>query len=122
MYTPIKAAAISLKPKKWDKEYNADKLETLFRKAAEEEPDLIVATEGVLEGYLVVDVIAHPEKSTAMMKIAEPIDGPNVRRFQKLAQELATCLCFGFAERIADEAYNCVIFIDQDGAILGKYH
>jgi len=122
MYTPIKAAAISLKPKKWDKEYNADKLETLFRKAAEEEPDLIVATEGVLEGYVVLDVIAHPEKAIAMMEIAEPIDGPNVRRFQKLAQELATCLCFGFAERIADEAYNCVIFIDQDGAILGKYH
>ncbi len=50
MYKVIKASALSLKPRRWDKPYNADKLEHYIRKAAEEEPDLIVATEGVLEG------------------------------------------------------------------------
>ena len=94
MFTPIKATAISLKPKKWDKAYNADKLESLFRTAAQDQPDLIVATEGVLEGYVVMDVIEHPEKVPAMLDIAEPLDGPYIRRFQALAQELQTCLCF----------------------------
>jgi predicted amidohydrolase len=35
-FLTIKAAAISLKPKKWDKEHNADKMETFFRAAAKE--------------------------------------------------------------------------------------
>ena len=122
MFTPIKATAISLKPKKWDKDYNADKLEALFRTAAQEQPDLIVATEGVFEGYVVMDVIEHPEKVPAMLDIAEPLDGPYIRRFQALAQELRTCLCFGFAERIDDEVYNSVVFIDQEGVIRGRYH
>ena len=122
MYTPIKATAISLKPKKWDKAANADKLEALFRKAAEKRPDLIVATEGALEGYVVMDVIDNPEKAAQMLEIAEPIDGPHIQRFQRLAQELGTCLCFGFAERIDDDVYNCVVFIDQDGEIRGTYH
>ena len=122
MFTPIKATAISLKPKKWDKDYNADKLESLFRAAAQDRPDLIVATEGVLEGYVVMDVIEHPEKAPAMLDIAEPLDGPYIRRFQALAQELRTCLCFGFAERIDDDVYNSAIFIDQEGAIRGRYH
>ena len=122
MFTPIKATAISLKPKKWDKVYNADKLEALFRAAAQEQPDLIVATEGVFEGYVVMDVIEHPEKVPAMLDIAEPLDGPYIRRFQALAQELRTCLCFGFAERIDDEVYNSAVFIDQEGVIRGRYH
>ena len=122
VYRPIKATAISLKPKKWDKDYNADKLETLFRQAAQDQPDLIVATEGVLEGYVVMDAIEHPEKVPAMLDIAEPLDGPYIQRFQALAQELGTCLCFGFAERIDDEVYNSAVFIDQEGIIRGKYH
>ena len=69
-----------------------------------------------------MDVIEHPEKVPAMLDIAEPLDGPYIRRFQALAQELRTCLCFGFAERIDDEVYNSAIFIDQEGTIRGRYH
>jgi predicted amidohydrolase len=122
MYTTITVTAISLKPKKWDKDYNAEKLESYFRTAAREQADLIVAPEGILEGYVAMDVIRNPERGPAMLEIAEPIDGPFIRRFQRLAQELRTCLCFGFAERISDEVYNTAIFIDQDGDICGHYH
>ena len=122
MYTTITVTAISLKPKKWDKDYNAEKLETYFRKAARDQADLIVAPEGILEGYVAMDVIRNPERGRAMVEIAEPLDGPYVRRFQDLAQELRTCLCFGFAERIGEEVYNTAIFIDQDGDICGHYH
>ena len=71
---------------------------------------------------MVNDVIRHPDRADAMLEVAEPIDGPYIRRFQRLAKTLDTCLCFGFAERIGREAYNAAIFIDREGDILGKYH
>ena len=46
MYQSVRAAAISLKPKKWDKPYNADKMEAFFVEAARDRPDLILTTEG----------------------------------------------------------------------------
>ena len=121
-YTTLKAAAVSLKPRKWDKPHNADKLEALFRRAAGDRPDLVLATEGVLEGYVVMDVIKHPERAVDMLEIAEPIDGPYLRRFRKLAKQLGTCLSFGFAERVGTDVFNAAVFIDHEGEIRGKYH
>lgn len=122
MFTSVKAAAISLKPKKWDKDHNADKLERYFREAARQSPDLILATEGALDGYGVMEVLESRRTAGDMLAVAEPIDGPYVQRFQRLAKELGACLCFGFAERIGDDVYNAAIFIDADGEIQGKYH
>ena len=122
MYNTIEVAAISLKPIKWDKAANADKMESYFARAAKAKPKLILTTEGVLEGYVVMDVIYNPEKAEAMLEISEPIDGPYIKRFQRLAKTLKTCLCFGFAERVGDDVYNCGVFIDGDGEICGKYH
>ena len=121
MYKVIKASALSLKPKRWDKPYNADKLEHYIRKAAEEEPDLIVAPEGVLEGYVTGEVVENPELGKEMLSIAEPMDGEYVKRFRDLARELNKCLCFGFAERRGGDIYNTSIFIDGNGEILGDY-
>ena len=122
MYNSIKVAAISIKPEKWDKAANADKMEAFFVEAAKEQPQVILTTEGVLEGYVVMEVIEDRETAERLLDIAEPIDGPYVQRFQQLAKKLGICLCFGFAERIADEAYNCAVFIDHNGEICGKYH
>ncbi len=122
MFTQVRATAISIEPKKWDKAANADKVEAFVREASRDEPDLIVTTEGVLEGYVVMDVIEDPSRADEMIELAEPVDGPYIKRFQKLARQLRTCLCMGFAERIGNEAYNAAIFIDTEGEIRGKYH
>ena len=122
MYESVEVAAISFKPAKWDKAANAERMEALFVQAAEKRPQLIVTTEGALEGYVVMDVIEGRAEAEALLAVAEPIDGPYIRRFQKLARSLNTCLAFGFAERIGDEAYNCALFLDQQGEICGKYH
>lgn len=122
MFTPVKATAISIKPRRWDKARNADKIERFFREAARDGPDLILTTEGVLEGYVVNDVLEGRRTAQDMLEIAEPIDGPFIIRFRRLAQELRTCLCFGFAERIGRDVYNAAIFIGGEGDILGKYH
>ena len=122
MYNSVKVAAISLKPMKWDKAANADKMEAFFAEAAQAGPQVILTTEGMLEGYVVMDTIQHPEKVEDMLEIAEPINGPYIQRFQRLAKTLRTSLCFGFAERIEAEVYNCAVFIDHNGEICGKYH
>jgi predicted amidohydrolase len=122
MFTPVTATAISIKPRRWEKARNADKIEQFFREAASDGPDLILTTEGVLEGYVVNDVLEGRRTAKDMLEIAEPIHGPYIDRFRRLAQELSTCLCFGFAERIGRDVYNTAIFIGGEGDILGKYH
>ena len=122
MYESVKVAAISYRPAKWDKAVNADKMEELFVEAAREKPRMILITEGALEGYVVMEVVEGRASAEALIEVAEPIDGPYIRRFQKLARTLKTCLAFGFAERIGDQAYNCALFLDQEGAIRGRYH
>ena len=122
MYNSVKVTAISLKPKKWDKPANADKMEEYFALAAREKPGMILTTEGVLEGYVVMDVIENPDREAALLEIAEPIDGPYIRRFQRLARSLRICLAFGFAERVGRQVYNAAVFLDQRGEIRGTYH
>lgn len=118
----LRVTAISFKPTGWDKAGNADRLEALFVAAAKNKAQLLVSTEGTLEGYVVMDVIKHPEKAETLHQIAEPIDGPYIQRFQTLAKQLKTALCFGFAERIGDEVFNSAVFIGPNGDICGKYH
>ena len=122
MYESVEVAAISFRPTKWDKDGNADRMEQLFVRAAQGSPRLILTTEGALEGYVVMDVVEGRASADAMLDLAEPIDGPYIRRFQKLARTLNTCLAFGFAERIGDEAYNCALFLDCQGEICGRYN
>jgi predicted amidohydrolase len=122
MYQTVRASAVSIKPKKWDKVHNADKMEAFFVEAAMYDPDLIVTTEGVLEGYVIDDVLRHPELEERVFEIAEPMDGPYIRRFQALANKLKTCLVFGFAELDEAHIYNTAVFINDQGDILGKYH
>ena len=83
MYQSVKVSAISLKPTKWDKASNADKLEAFFVEAAKESPQLILATEGVLEGYVVIDVIESRATPEAMLDIAESLDGAHIHRFRR---------------------------------------
>ena len=122
MYRTIRASAISFKPAKWDKAGNADKIEAFFVEAAKEDPDLIVTTEGALEGYVINDVLERPELEQRVYEVAEPMDGPYIRRFEALARKLETCLVFGFAELVGSSVYNTAVFIDHRGEISGKYH
>ncbi len=121
MFTPVRVAALSLRPQKWDKAANADKLEQYVREAAREEPQLIVAPEGFLEGYVVYDVIRGERAPAELLAIAEPLDGPVIHRFRVLARTLRVCLCFGFAARVDDQVYNTAVFLGPQGEICGTY-
>ena len=120
--TKVRVAAISLVPTKFDLSGNADRLEAAFRKAKQGGAELAVAPEGVLEGYVVNEILSGEVSAEKIKDVAIEIDGPVIARFQKLAGELKMCLVFGFAERIREDVYNCAIFIDGDGKICGKQH
>lgn len=118
----VRVAAISIVPKKFDLEGNANRLEEAFRKAKQANAKMAVAPEGVLEGYVVNEIIAGKVPPEKMNAVAVEIGSRQIGRFQDLARELEMCLVFGFAERIENDIYNCAVFIDHKGNICGKQH
>ncbi len=118
----VRVAAISFVPEKLDLAGNADRLERAFREAAAGGAKIAVAPEGVLEGYVVNEMLAGKIPVARMRDAAIPIDHHLIRRFQDLAKSLGLCLVFGFAERISADVFNTAVFIDDAGVIRGKYH
>ncbi len=101
---------------------DADRLERFFTEAAKRGAKLAVAPEGIIEGYLVWEALAWPKLREELVAIAQPLDGPWVRRFKKLAKQLKMCLVFGMAElRGRKDVYNTAVFIDQRGRLCGTY-
>ena len=122
MFTQVRVAACSFKPRKFDVAANADRLEGLFRRAAEAGAELAVAPEGALDGYVVMPIIEGAQPAERMHEAAVSLQGPEIGRFRTLARELGMCLAFGLAERIGGDVYNCAVFIDGAGEIRGTYH
>lgn len=122
MFQEVEVAAISFKPKKMDMKSNADRLEEMFREAAAGGAQLAVGPEGVLEGYVVNEIIDGHMPAERMNEVALTMKSAVIQRFRALARELNMCLVFGLAERIGRDVYNCAVFFDQRGRLCGKYH
>jgi predicted amidohydrolase len=120
--TRVRVAAISFVPEKLNIRGNADRLEQAFREAAAGGARLAVAPEGILEGYVVNDMLAGKIPVDRMSDVALPIDHPQIRRFQGIARDLRICLVFGFAKKVEGDVFNTAIFIDDEGRIRGQYH
>ena len=124
--TTLRIASITYKPVEWDKETNTRQLEKEIRKAARSGARVIVTPEGALEGYVVNVVrMATGEKREQLTvkfnQLAEPCDGPYIKHFQQLSNELDIWLVLGFLEADRGSTYNTAILIDPDGGISGKY-
>ena len=122
MFKQVKVAAISFEPVKFGLEKNADRLEQMFRKAAAGGAQLALAPEGVLEGYVVMEVIGGDVPRERMRQVALSTRGAVIGRFKALARELGICLAFGLAEKVGKDVFNCAVFIDGEGRLRGKYH
>ena len=97
MFTSVNVAAISFRPEKFNLAANCDLLEATFRRAAKGGAQLAVAPEGVLEGYVVNEIIAGKAEASQMNDVAITMKGPEMRRFRALASELKMSLAFGSA-------------------------
>ena len=122
MFERVDVAAISFVPVKFALRENAESLEAMFRKAAAGGAQLALAPEGILEGYVVMDIIEGRVEPRKMREVAVANRSAMMNRFRSLARELRICLAFGLAERIGKDIYNCAVFIDDSGRLCGKYH
>ena len=122
MFQEVEVAAISFVPEKFGLQENADRLEQQFRQAAKGGAQLALGPEGVLEGYIVSEIISGQDPAARMHDVAVTMRGSVIGRFRELARELNMCLAFGCAEKIGKNVYNCAVFIDQNGRLSGKYH
>jgi predicted amidohydrolase len=124
----IRVASLSIFPQKWDKDGNADKIERMVRQAAEQGAQLVITPEGVLEGYVINEVIREEDevrKAELISKfraLAEPVDGPYLKRMRSLADELDIHLILGFLEADGEHTYNTAALLSPEGAVVGKYH
>ena len=84
--TVVRVAAISFVPTKFELAGNADRLEKAFRSARQGGAKIAVAPEGVLEGYVVNEIIAGKAEPETMKDVALSVDDSVIRRFQNLAR------------------------------------
>ena len=124
--TTLRVASLMYQPVKWDKEANKRGLEKAVREAKRQGAELVVTPEGALEGYVVNEVIrasgeTRRELTARFNGLAEPVNGPYVRYFQKLCKELSVWLVLGFLEADDPNTYNTAVLIRPDGALAGKY-
>jgi beta-ureidopropionase len=117
----LTVAGLRIMPERWNKAANLEKFERYAREAAARGADLALAPEGFLEGY-VANVKANPGVARdKYFAVAEPIDGPSLRRVGDLARELRIHLGIGFAERRAGEAYNSFAVFAPSGEVVLHY-
>jgi len=126
--TKLRIASASILPDKWQKERNWQRIEKMVRKAVSEGGARVVVTpEGVLDGYVINEVngIRESKQKQDILKrfveLAEPMDGPFIKKACDLADELDIFLVMGFLERRDELLYNTAILIDIDGDIIGRY-
>ena len=126
--TRLRIASVSVVPGKWEKESNWKQIEKMVTEAAlEGGADIVVTPEGALEGYVVNEVIEEKEKDKKskmrreFLELAEPLDGPYIKKACRLADELNIYFILGFLEKYNKSLYNSAVLIDPDGDIIGKY-
>jgi len=117
----FKLAGLKLIPVKWDKKANFEKLVEYARRAKAAGADFVVTPEGYLEGY-----VGHVKKTPGLTRerffaIAEPQDGPWMKKIAELASELKIWLLVGMAELRDDKVYNSALLFSSNGECVGRY-
>lgn len=93
----------------------SDKLDRLEKHLAGFGPaafDLMLCPELFLSGYDVGDKIHQ---------VAEPADGPTLKRVAEMAARYQTVLCVGYPERVGESLYNAVAVFGKSGERLLDY-
>ncbi len=123
-FKTVRLASISFVPVKWDKESNWKKLEAMCRQAAGQGARILVAPEGILEGYLINEVLRskdRPQIDRRFFDISETREGPYVSKIRALARELKVHLVFGYSEREGGLIYGSAMWVGPDGQVLHNH-
>lgn len=128
---PITVAAIQHPPVFLDLGGSLARAESLIREAAGQGAQLTVFPETWLPGYPVWLDIApgaalwdHPpakEVFTILFENSVEIPGPTVARLSAAARDTKTTVVMGLNERDGGTLYNTMLFIGDDGELLGAH-
>jgi len=100
----------------WDLPANADRAESLIRRAAAQGAQVILIQELFAAPYFCIT------QDPGHFALAQPADNhPMIQRFQSLARELGVVLPCSFFERAGPVFFNSLAMIDADGRTLGLY-
>lgn len=103
----MKVGYVQFRPKFGDKEYNVSKMIDM---ASTLDAEVIVFPELANTGY----VFKSKEEIAAL---AEPYDGPSIKRMQEFSKRKGALLAFGFAERFGDVFYNSAAVVTPEGEV-----
>ncbi len=111
----MKVALLQMQARAGDVEANLATIEDAAGQAAAGGAALLVAPELALPGY---------GAGAAMRDLAEPADGPQVRRLTEMAARHGLAMVAGFAERDGDEVFNSLVMVGPDlaPAVYRKTH
>ncbi len=125
----VRVGLIQMNGRLHDKEYNLAQAEDGIRKAARSGAQIVCTPEAAVQGYPRVSlpngtsrddakIVAEREKILAG---AEPVPGPVIERFSRLARELGIWIIFGMDENRGGKLFNDAILMNPDGRIVGLY-
>lgn len=72
--------------------------------------DIVVLPELAISGYVIDPAVARA--------VAEPLDGPSLAAFQRIAAAGGGLAVYGFCEAEGEKLYNAVVVVDADGPVL----
>lgn len=63
----------------------------------------------------------HGYSNQELFKLAQSIDGPQIKQLQLIAKSYSMILCGSFLEKERDKIYNTAFLIEKNGELVGKY-
>lgn len=98
-----------------DKAANIAKARRLVAGALARRPNFVVLPEAFMHDF--------GDSGTQLARVAEPLDGPFVSALTELARTYRIAIAAGMFERSEEAglAYNTLVVIDVDGALIGHY-
>lgn len=117
----VTVAGLKIIPSLADKAANFARLEHHARLAAGQGAKIILTCEGFIDGYY-GNLRRRPNAREVLLGgLAEPVDGPYVRRAAALARELQVYLLFGFSELRDGRLFNSIAVLTPRGEVAGTY-
>ncbi|PZR00015.1 MAG: N-carbamoylputrescine amidase [Cereibacter sphaeroides] len=100
----------------WDLPANADRAESVIRKAVAQGANAVLVQELFATPYFCITQRAE------YLDLAQPMQGhPLIARFSDLAKELGVVLPLSYFEKAGTAYFNSLAMIDADGRVLGNY-
>lgn len=116
----VHVAAVQMLPATGEPAANVARATRLARQSVEEHgAELVVFPECTLTGY--TPPPKTDEERAAQRKLAEPVPGPSVMHFARLAKDLHTYIVWGLHERGGESYHNTAVLLSPGGEIVGKY-